>query len=414
MTRQAGSQSFGNGRIWRRKQARGSIWVGDWKDAAGKRHRKALSSDKRIAERLFTDILRKRDLCAAGLGIEEGFDLLIEELLDEFLVDLRARRSARYADRAESCIRRVIRETGAKRVRDLQPRSFLAYRQMRLRDGRANRTVNMELVTTRTFLNWAVRTGYIAYNPLQGVQPLPQGRGYERSPRRPLDEDEVVRFVAAAQQVDRESAEHAAATKTIEGGTKGQHWAKRERRAVVPQSPLWLTLLELGSRFGETVQTTWGDLSEKGGVLTLRASTTKSRKERRVPVRRELVEELVRLRRAHHEVLGRIPTAGDHIFLTPLGTPWCTKRQNAMKRFKHILEAAGIQKVNEQGEKLDIHSLRYTAASRFARSGVGLVQAQKILGHSDPKLTSAIYTHLDAEDLREAVEGLPSLRVVNG
>ncbi len=29
----------------------------------------------------------------------------------------------------------------------------------------------------------------------------------------------------------------------------------------------------------------------------------------------------------------------------------------------------------------------------------------------DPKLTAAMYTHLDAEDLRGAVESLPALRV---
>ena len=40
---------------------------------------------------------------------------------------------------------------------------------------------------------------------------------------------------------------------------------------------------------------------------------------------------------------------------------------------------------------------------RLARAGVGLSQAQRLLGHSDPKLTAQAYTHLDAEDLRDAV-----------
>jgi site-specific recombinase XerD len=35
---------------------------------------------------------------------------------------------------------------------------------------------------------------------------------------------------------------------------------------------------------------------------------------------------------------------------------------------------------------------------------VGLVQAQHLLGHSDPKLTARIYTHVGVEDLREAVD----------
>jgi integrase len=36
------------------------------------------------------------------------------------------------------------------------------------------------------------------------------------------------------------------------------------------------------------------------------------------------------------------------------------------------------------------------------------------LGHSDPKLTAAIYTHLDTEDLRAAVEGLLPLSLAEG
>ena len=45
---------------------------------------------------------------------------------------------------------------------------------------------------------------------------------------------------------------------------------------------------------------------------------------------------------------------------------------------------------------------------RFARAGVPLVQAQRLLGHSDPRLTSEIYVHLEADDMRAAVESLPA------
>jgi len=32
---------------------------------------------------------------------------------------------------------------------------------------------------------------------------------------------------------------------------------------------------------------------------------------------------------------------------------------------------------------------------------------QRILGHSDPRLTAAAYVAFDVEDLRDAVEGMP-------
>ena len=40
----------------------------------------------------------------------------------------------------------------------------------------------------------------------------------------------------------------------------------------------------------------------------------------------------------------------------------------------------------------------------MARRGVALVVTQRMLGHSDPKLTARVYTHLEVEDLRAAVE----------
>ena len=86
------SRSLGNGRIWRRKQKGGFVYIGDWKPD-GKRRRKALSSDRRVAQRMLADIIRNRDLCMAGLGIEEGVDRPIEEITEEYLADLFACRS---------------------------------------------------------------------------------------------------------------------------------------------------------------------------------------------------------------------------------------------------------------------------------------------------------------------------------
>lgn len=57
-----------------------------------------------------------------------------------------------------------------------------------------------------------------------------------------------------------------------------------------------------------------------------------------------------------------------------------------------------------RSHKLDIYVPRHTFGSRMARSGAGLVHVQHLMGHSDPKLTAQVYTHLDVEDLRGAIE----------
>ena len=68
-----------------------------------------------------------------------------------------------------------------------------------------------------------------------------------------------------------------------------------------------------------------------------------------------------------------------------------------------------IARTDEDGRKLDIHALRHTFGSRLARNGVGLVQVQRLMGHSDPKLTAQVYTHLDVEDLRSAIETMAAV-----
>ncbi len=54
--------------------------------------------------------------------------------------------------------------------------------------------------------------------------------------------------------------------------------------------------------------------------------------------------------------------------------------------------------------KVWLLALRHTAATRLVRTGAPLAVTQRVLGHSNPKLTARVYTHLGAEDLRGAVE----------
>ncbi len=106
-------------------------------------------------------------------------------------------------------------------------------------------------------------------------------------------------------------------------------------------------------------------------------------------------------------MLGRAPLPSDLIFLTPLGESWAHATCNAMRIFDRVLAAAGIEKVDPTGHKVDINALRHTFGTRLLRAGAGLIQVQKLLGHSDPKLTAQTYSHLLSDDLRTAVEKLP-------
>jgi integrase len=239
-------------------------------------------------------------------------------------------------------------------------------------------------------LRWAERNGLVGRNPIEHVARLPETEEHKKYKRRALSEDEITRFLAASEADDEDCA---------------LIW-NYER---VPQSPMWLALLETGARYGELRQATWGDVDFGRGLLTLRAENTKARKKRVIPLRAGLLERLRALRVLHETIHGRLPNVTDHVFLAPEGAPHRRPSNNANRVLRRLLERAGIERVDADGRKIDVHSLRHTFASRLARSNVSLFQAQKLLGHSDPKLTSRAYAHVDAEDLRPAIDALPEM-----
>ena len=152
----------------------------------------------------------------------------------------------------------------------------------------------------------------------------------------------------------------------------------------------------------------WGDVDCDQLTLVLRAENTKSRKRRVLPLRGTMVEVLQDLRKVHEAALARVASDTDPVFRTPEAATWPRATNNAMRIFNRVLVRAAITRLDPEGCRVDIHSLRHTFGSRLARNGVGLVHVQRLMGHSDPKLTAQVYTHLGVEDLRSAVAALES------
>ena len=82
---------------------------------------------------------------------------------------------------------------------------------------------------------------------------------------------------------------------------------------------------------------------------------------------------------------------------------WLEKEKRYIKL---RVSAKGLRMIDKLGieGKLDLHAIRHSALTRFARNGATQSQLQAIAGHSDPTITARIYTHLNVEDLRSAVE----------
>lgn len=402
-------RALGPGRLSRRKNADGSIvYIGEWTDADRSRIRRVLSSDRRVASQLLADIIRRRDLEVAGLVHEEQQRGPISELKDRYLADLATRATQGHYYHARLRLEHILAGCNVSTVQDITPTVVLDWRRGRLAEGVSNRTANMDVSTLSSLLNWAVRSELLTTNPLHALKPLPQGKAHERRSRRALSEIEVYRFLTAADEDDKREAARNAATITIAHGTKGKTFLQKPRKLRIPQSYLWRMFLATGARWSELTRTTWHDFNNERRLLALRAEYTKSGKARILPLQKEMADSLCELANIQTLVLRRNITDSDAIFMTPEGRQWPRATRNAMRIFERILNIAEIVKTNDRRETIDIHALRHTFASRLARCGVGLIQAQKLLGHSDPKLTAAIYTHLDEEDLRKAIEQIPT------
>lgn len=380
-----------------------------WTDASGKRRRKLAGKNRKDAERLLIEAVRTRELEMAGIGSEAKQDRPVGGLLKSYLADLESHASESHVARSKIAIEAVLHSLGCSTVKGIQLDAVLQYRRTRQRTGTANATINKDVGCLRAMLNWAVRCGQIAWSPLQALSPLPGGKAHQKYFRRALSEDEVKRLIRASRLDDQATSNHQAAIRSIRGGTRGPGYANKPRALRIPQTPMWIAFLETGARWTELTSLCWIDIDFKSRVVKLRAKTTKSKKERLLPVRQALCDELVRLRELQHRVIHRMPHAGDRVFLSPTGVEWLPNRRGGLVILRRLLLAAGIPELDDSGCKVDIHALRHTFATRLARFGVPLQKTQKAMGHSDPKLTADIYAHLDVDDLRDGIEELPSL-----
>jgi len=73
--------------------------------------------------------------------------------------------------------------------------------------------------------------------------------------------------------------------------------------------------------------------------------------------------------------------------------------------FYKDLKRVGIQKT-KKFEGIDFHALRATFATSLARADVPLTQTQRLMRHSDPKLTANVYTDLRRDPVNDCAKTL--------
>jgi integrase len=249
---------------------------------------------------------------------------------------------------------------GDKRLRDIRRADIEKFRDQRIKSicKRTKRpfrpaTVNREIMLLSAVFREAFLREYVDRNPVRGVKPLAELNRRVRY----LSPDEEKKLLSAC---------------------------------ALHLRPIVVTAIHSGMRRGELLGLLWGDIDFDQRLVRVRAETSKTHKQRYIPMNDTL-----------HATLKEIAPDDDRwgadrpVFAHSDGTK---KRQTVGTGFEGACKRAVIVDFH-------FHDLRHTFASRLVQAGVPLNRVAELLGHADLKMTLR-YAHLAPANLVDAVKTL--------
>lgn len=321
---------------------RGSYWWIDFYDSNGKRRRKKVSPDKRVAMTALRDIQVKITK-GEYLGLKEE-SLTFKGFAEKYWQAVSHVFSDQERLRARSILDlHLIPHFGAERLSRItrqQIEGYLATRAGQVKPG----TVNKEFIRLRHLFNRAVAWSYLKASPCKGVTLL------KEPPAR-------VKYLVP-EQVDRllESC--------------GRH-----------SIGLWAIVtvaMNTGMRQGEILGLTWADVDLQAKTIMLHK--TKNNDHRVVPLNAEALKALT-----------TIPRPSDSF--TPVFPRWT--RAKCTMSFIRACRQAGIADFR-------FHDLRHHAASWLSMKGINQRTIEILCGWKDPR-TARRYQHVSNQALHDAV-----------
>lgn len=285
-----------------------------------------------------------------------------EMSLDAFMTDLyfpHAKVHKRSWKRDDQLYRlRIKAKFGDRVMSSIARREVNQFKIALLGSGLSKASVNHHVQLLRHVFNLAVSWEALDRNVLKGIELLHLDNQVENY----LDDAAVDRFVEVAKTA--------------------------ENRNVC----LILTfLLSTGARLGEGLRAEWKQIDLANKVWKIPATNTKSKKLKYLPLNDSALW-----------VIEQLASEGKSPYLFP--SPATGKPYTTITRAWYV-----IRKKAELPDNVRIHDLRHTFASRLVSRGRNLFEAQKLLGHADPRTTMR-YAHLAMGVMQEA-SNVASLRV---
>jgi integrase len=245
---------------------------------------------------------------------------------------------------------------GSKLLPDIQPKDIEAYQQARLREGAANRTINIEVQVLRQVLK--------ANDCVQSLQGKVRSLRENKDIGRALSPEEESRLLEECAQAD--SACYTAV----------------------------VLALNTTMRADEIRQLRWQQVDLFEGELTVGKSKTEAGSGRVIPLNPSAVKALA-------DWGNRFPghQPGQYVF------PWCESRRVDPSRPTRGWRTAWESARERAGLKIRFHDLRHTAITKLAEGQASDETIMSIAGHVSKQMLHH-YSHIRREAKRAAVNAI--------
>src|SRR6266508_4373724 len=365
--------------IRRRRRAKGDVWLVDYRDLTGRRHR-ITAPTKEAAENALAERIRERQ--HPGL-LSPDREITVSEYKDRWLEAAASEIGLRTLQGYKQQFRlHVIPAFGQVRLRELTRGMIRVLLAQKRASGLAKNSVRMIRATLSVMLSDAVDDGIILANPALNLGRRGRSRADKLSAAdrtrtiRPMSQEQLGAFLAAT----------------------------KEHTPVY--APLFLLLAHAGLRPGEAFALQWTDVDSANQRIRVeralsagRLGPTKTGMARTVDMSGVLAK---RLRRLHVERRREKLERGweempPWVFCTEAGTPLDESR--VRKNFAEALDHAKL-------ESFRVYDLRHTFASLLLADGAPLPYVAAQLGHSRPTTTLQFYAHWIPTGRERFVDGL--------
>lgn len=314
----------------------------------------------------------------AAFEKKAGHTLTLAEYIDSHYTE-HALAKLKNGARSVARVKAIWKSLLGKRIADITATEVDKLRNRRILAGAAPATVNRDVAAlSGVFAHWVAT--HKGMHPLAGMEPLD------------VADDETVRYLqpAEAQRLRKALSARDDAARAARVHANG--WREERGYETMPEhgiycdhmTPMVLLSLNLGLRQGELFSLTWEQVDLRPKTVTVLASHSKGNTTRTVPLNAEALAVLTAI---------KPKVAKGLVFVSPITGG---RFNNVKKAWAEITKAAKLP-------DLRWHDLRHDFASQLVMRGVPLYTVQKLLGHSNPRMTQR-YAKLAPGALADAVE----------